>query len=225
MKPRKGNPDQYLQQNGGTYYARVRVPRTLEKAVGQTHLRQSLGTGNKAEANRLKHEVVAILKARIQGHRDNPAKPEGARLTLEFARKFRQHLQELRASDRQEDEEHASTLEDVASDMADKVEALHGTERAAKFYRAATSTEDSLMDLMGKWLDSSDDKESTKAGHRKALADLLEFLENPEARPTDITQRGAVRFVEHLETNSGLSAVTMGEKLRSVAADRKLSHL
>ncbi|HQC95143.1 MAG TPA: hypothetical protein PK306_05505 [Aquabacterium sp.] len=218
MKPRKGNPDQYLQQIGGTWYARVRVPRTLEKTVGQSHLRQSLGTGSKAQANRLKHEVVAILKARIQGHRDSPGKPEGARLTLQYAREFRQHLQELRASNRPEDEEQASTLEDVAVTLAEEVEAVHGTERAVKFYRAATSEEDSLQDLMGKWLDDSDDKESTKAGHRKALGDLLKFLDNPEARPADITKGTPGRYVDHMKANSGLSAVTLGEKLRSLAS-------
>ena len=37
MATKRGNPDQYLQKVGGTYYARVRA-RTLEKYTGQTHI-------------------------------------------------------------------------------------------------------------------------------------------------------------------------------------------
>ena len=42
MPIKRGNPDQFLQKVGGTYYARVRVPRTLEKYTGQTHIRRTL---------------------------------------------------------------------------------------------------------------------------------------------------------------------------------------
>lgn len=73
MHTKHGNPDQYLQRVGGTYYARVRVPRTLEKYVGQTHLRKSLGTGDKPTANRLKHAVVGSLKAELAQLRRDPA--------------------------------------------------------------------------------------------------------------------------------------------------------
>lgn len=216
MKPRKGNPDQHLQLVGGTYYARVRVPRTLEKVIGQTHLRESLKTGSKAEANRLKHDVVASLKSRIALYRRDPVKSPEHGLTLADARAFREQLQELRESHREEDEEHASTLEQVASELAEKVEALHGTARAVKWHKAATDTEDSLDTLMGKWLAANDYRESTNAGHRKALSDLLAFLDDPEARPRDITQKTAVRFVDHMVDSKTLAATTMRDRLVSL---------
>lgn len=58
MPAARSNQDQYLHKVGGTYYARVRVPRTLEKYTGQTHIRRTLETGDRAEANRRKHAVV-----------------------------------------------------------------------------------------------------------------------------------------------------------------------
>jgi len=72
MATSKSNPDQYLQKVGGTYYARVRVPRTLEKYTRQTHIRKSLETGDKAEANRRKHAVVGKIKAELERLRKAP---------------------------------------------------------------------------------------------------------------------------------------------------------
>lgn len=213
MRAKPGNPDQFLQLIGGTFYARVRVPRSLEKVVGQTHLRQSLKTGNKAEANRLKHRVVADLKAAIEAYRKDPVKPGQPGLTLAEARVFREELQRLRESPREEDEDKAATLELVASDIAEKVESLHGTPRAVKWLKAATATEDSLDALMGQWLGANDYRESTNAGHRKALADLLAFLEDPEARPRDVTQKTAARYVDAMVGSKTLAAATMRDRL------------
>lgn len=216
MIAKRGNPDQYLQKVGDTYYARVRVPRTLEKLVGQSHLRRTLGTGSKSEANQRKHKVVADLKGELASLRKAPPQPGAPGLTLADAKAFREQLQELRQSHREEDEEHASTLEQVASDMADKVEALHGTARAVKWFRSATATDDSLRDLMDKWVAASDYRESTKAGHRKALVDLLVFLEDEDARPRDVTKKTAARYVEAVTESKTLAHTTIRDRLVSL---------
>lgn len=217
MTIKRGNPDQHLQLVGGTYYARVRVPRTLEKLVGQSHIRRSLKTGSKAEANQRKYKVVAELKDSLEKLRGKPAQVEEKGYTLADARAIREELERLRESPIAEDAEKASTLEDVVSDMAEKVESLHGTPRAIKWHRAATATDSTLRELLEKWLAGADVVNSTKAGHTRALTDLLEFLDDDEARPQDVSQKTAIKFVDAMAAEQKLKHTTQRDRLISLA--------
>lgn len=162
MSIKRGNPDQYLQRVGGTYYARVRVPRTLEKYTGQTHIRRSLGTGDRADANRRKHAVVGTIKAEL--------------------------------------------------------ERLYGADKAKRWFKAATTTTDTLPELMDEWLRVSDYKASTNAGHRKALAEVLGFIGNDHAVPSDITRKVAISFIDNdlTQRDPGLAHSTIRDRLVSL---------
>lgn len=213
MPSRRSNPDQYLQKIGNTYYARVRVPRTLEKYVGQTHIRKSLQTSSRADANLKKHAAVARIKAELAELRKTPPAADGGGLSFADARAMREQLEHLRAA---EEGEQVADLELVASDHAEKLEALFGHEHALKWFRKATATGDTLKDLQDRWLDSADYKESTKAGHRKALAEVLEYLRNDDARPGDVTLQVAVAFIDHHLTARGLAHTTIRDRLVSL---------
>lgn len=213
MTTRRGNPDQYLQKVGGTYYARVRVPRTLEKYVGQTHIRRSLGTSSRAEANLKKHAVVARMKSELAALRAKPPKPDEPGLSFADARALRDQIAEVHAEG---DHEYASTLESVTLDHAESLERLVGPAHAAKWFRAATSTDDTLSEQMDKWMEVSDYKESTKAGHRKALAEVLSFLRDPEAHPADVTRSVAVSYIDKDLTQRGLAHTTIRDRLVSL---------
>lgn len=212
MPTRRSNPDQYLQKVGNTYYARVRVPRTLEKYVGQTHVRRSLQTSSRAEANLKKHFAVASIKAELAELRKTPA-GEGSGLSFADARAIRDQLEALRAAD---EDEKANDIENVVIEHAEKLEALYGREQATKWYRKATVTGDTLKDLQDRWLAASDYKESTKSGHRKALAEVLEYIRNEEARPADISIRTATGFIDHELTQRGLAGNTIRDRLVSL---------
>lgn len=213
MATRRANPDQYLQRVGNTYYARVRVPRTLEKFVGQTHIRRSLKTGSRAEANLVKHAAVAEMKGELAELRKSPPRPDGAGLTFADARAIREQLDRLRLAGEYEE---AGTLESVAVDRAERLEALYGHDKALEWYRKATATGDTLKDLQDRWLSASDYRESTKSGHRKALAEVLAYLRNEEARPGDITLRMAVGYIDHELTQRGLAYHTIRDRLVSL---------
>ena len=45
MRTAKGSTKQYLKRIGNTWYVNVRVPRTLEKALGTTHIRLAGAVG------------------------------------------------------------------------------------------------------------------------------------------------------------------------------------
>ena len=212
MATRRGNPDQYLQRIGDTYYARVRVPRTLEKVIGQSHLRRSLKTNSRAEANLRKHAMVARLKTELASirSRPSPAKFDGS---MEQAQAIREELVRLYAD---LDEDTAFEVEQVAVEHAKRLETLHGPAKATRWFKAATTTEDTLKTLQDRWLSSSDYKESTKAGHRKALAEVLEFFDDESALPSDVTRARAVKYIETALTTRGLAHATIRDRLVSL---------
>lgn len=213
MATKRGNPDQYLQKVGGTYYARVRVPRTLEKYTGQTHIRRSLGTGSRAEANLAKHSVVSRIKAELADLRKSPPKTGEAGLSFADAKAMREQILELQAKG---DHETVSTWEMVTLDRAESLERLVGTEKARKWYRAATQDDETLSELMDKWLSVSDYKESTKAGHRKALDEVLGFVKDKEAHPSDVGRKVAMNYIDDDLTQRGLAHSTIRDRLVSL---------
>lgn len=213
MATRRGNPDQYLQQVGGTYYARVRVPRTLEKYTGQTHIRRSLGTSSRAEANLKKHAMVARIKAELAALRKDPPKPGAPGLSFADAKAIRAQILTMEAKG---GHEAASTMEQVALDHAEALERLVGHDKARKWYRAATSDNATLEDLMDGWMGVSDYEESTKAGHRKALAEVLAFMGDTHAHPSDVTRHAAINYIDKDLTQRGLAHSTIRDRLVSL---------
>ena len=215
MATKRGNPDQYLQKVGGTYYARVRVPRTLEKYTGQTHIRRTLETGDRAEANRRKHAVVGRIKSELDALRRSPRKPDERGISFAQAKEWRG---ELIAAENSDDHELHSTIQGLVIDKAEEMERLYGTEKASRWYKAATTTTDTLPELMDKWLHVSDYKASTNAGHRKALAEVLAFVKNDHAAPADVTRKLAMSYIDNDLTQRGpaLAHSTIRDRLVSL---------
>jgi len=216
MATKRGNPDQYLQKVGGTYYARVRVPRTLEKYTGQTHIRRTLETGDRAEANRRKHAVVGTIKADLERLRKAPTGPLERGISFADAKLWREDLKAAELAD-DEGERH-DIIHDAAINKAEELERLYGTDKAKRWFKAATTTTDTLPELMGQWLDASDYKASTNAGHRKALAEVLKFVGNDHAVPADVTRKVAMSFIDTdlTERDPALAHSTIRDRLVSL---------
>lgn len=212
---KRGNPDQYLQKVGGTYYARVRVPRTLEKYTGQTHIRRTLGTGSRAEANLRKHSVVSKIKAELASLRDRPPADDAHGITFADARAMREQMEEFT---RAGDHERLELAEAAISTRVETIAELHGDKVARRWYRTAATTDETLSELMEKWLGASDYKESTKAGHKKALNEVLSFVEDKDAHPADVTRAVAIRYVDNDLTKRSppLSSNTIRDRLVSL---------
>ena len=169
----KSDRTRYLKRIGEKWYVNVRVPRTLEKQLGTSHIRRTLGTGDLTQANRLKLKHVAEIKAQLAAlaHQRSQGLPLLRGLTLADAAAMRQDILDAR---RRGDEVSAEHVEFEASDLAYKIEELHGEAAAHRFYRAVTRSEASLSDLCERWLSDKDDyKEGTKDAHREALRGLL----------------------------------------------------
>ena len=211
---KKSNPDQYLQKVGGTYYARVRVPRTLEQYTNQTHIRRTLETGDRGEANLRKHLVVGGIKAELAKLRRNPTDFPDRGISFAQAKLWREELLAADKLDDEGDREH--TIRGLVIDKAEEIERLYGTEKASRWYKAATTTTSTLSELMDGWMDVSDYKPSTKAGHRKALSEVLSFIKNEYATPSAITRNVAMSYLDNDLTQRGLAHTTIRDRLISL---------
>jgi integrase len=217
MATAKGNPKQYLKRIGGKWYVNVRVPRTLEKPLGTTHIRRTLRTGDLAEANRLKHAPVAEIKAELAALRSKAARGEPLKrgLTFDTAAAIRTDLEDARA---QQDEDREFILTSEANKLAHEVARLHGDATAHRFYRKATRTEPSMRVLSDKWLDNTDYKGVTKDAHREALAGLLEYLGDEDAMAMDVSRMKASEYVDEGLGRKGLAQRTIRRKINSLSA-------
>lgn len=81
----------YLQRLGNRWYVRVKVPRSLQGRLRNTHIRRALGTGDLAEANRLKWAALARIQSeleRLRQHHDglSAGVPEAPQWSLKVDR-------------------------------------------------------------------------------------------------------------------------------------------
>jgi integrase len=211
--------DTYLHRptgSTGTWYARVIVPRTLVKYVGQSHIRRSLKTTDKAEANRRKHAVVGEIKAELERLRKAPEKAQGRGISFAEAKAWREELKAAEARD--DDGERHDAVHDAVINKAEELEQLFGTDKAQRWFKAATldTTEEALSDLMDTWLKLSEFKASTNSAHRKALGEVLEYLKNDHAVPADVTRKVAVAYMDNDLTQRGLAHTTIRDRLVSL---------
>lgn len=216
MATKRGNPDQYLQKVGGTYYARVRVPRTLEQYTGQSHIRRTLETGDRAVANGRKHAVVGRIKAELSALRKSPRNLDERGISFAEAKEWREELRA--AEDAGDDGEQHTVVHDLVIDKAEQLERLYGPAKAKRWFKAATTTTETLPELMDAWLHVSDYKASTNAGHRKALAEVLGFVRNDHATPADVTRKVAMAYIDTnlTQRNPALAHSTIRDRLVSL---------
>src|SRR5688500_12093389 len=81
MSSSSSNATRYLQRLGHSWYVRVKIPPSLQKALGNTHVRRALGTRDLDQANVLKWAQVKAIKAELVRLRAaDPKADEAARI-------------------------------------------------------------------------------------------------------------------------------------------------
>lgn len=218
MASKRQSADTYLHRpagSTGTWYARVIVPRTLRRQVGQTHIRRSLQTASKAEANLKKHAIVGEIKAGFLKLRETKADGSSPGMSFQDARGWRDDIAALNAKG---DFDQAEALELAAVEQAERVEQLYGTHAAMRWHRAATVTTENLAELMARWLDGREFRESTKMGHRKALSEVLDFIGDATAHPADLSHERALAYIDTCLLARGLAANTIRDRLGSLGS-------
>jgi hypothetical protein len=124
--------DPYLKWRGGTASVRVQIPRPLWGVAGKREFVKALGTGDRQEANRLKHGYVAAFFREIEALKRG--KPNDA-LAAVYAKAAALQTVQITTSHPDGPE---SVREDLASEEAERIEDKHGEAAAVTFFKIAT---------------------------------------------------------------------------------------
>lgn len=194
----------YARWRGARLYLNLPIPADLRPyfrtAAGkdQTHVVESLGTGDPVKGRRLARErqaywVLEFAKLR-RGH---------AGELPSTIRKIRELREAMIQAQGQDSGEAVEVIEGLASDQAEEIEASAGLEAAQQFYRMATRPDRlTLREAVAKMNESQDVGESTKAKRGLYLRELLGFLQLEDCLPESVTEARAVAYVDWLNAGT-----------------------
>jgi integrase len=206
--------DPYLKWRGGAAYVRVQVPKPLWGVVGKREFVKALGTGDRQEANRLKHGYVAAFFREIEALKRG--KPNDA-LAAVYAKAAA--LQTARITTTNPDGAE-SVRDDLAIEEAETIEREHGEAIAVSFFKAATGRGTALMVLIDPWLAERGDSitEQTAGHHRVAVRSFLAWA-GQGSLVEDVTRKRAGEYVSYLlSPESGLKPTTVKRYVSSLSS-------
>lgn len=161
----------------------MRVPPSLWEIVGKKKLLVPLHTESLANANRLKWDAVAKLKAVIRAaERGTLGKPSNAltdealqwRRDIEHERP--QTLDVIDGTTGAVVETDLHILPDLLIERAEEIEQQRGAEAAASFYKIASGIETPITSLIDHWLtERADMKPRQRADYRRAVTKFGEW--------------------------------------------------
>lgn len=164
----KSNPDQYLYQrnNSRIWQVRVKVPSDLRGILG-THLQASLGTKNKAEANRKKRAVLAGLFDRIKAAELSIAGEAGE--VDERAVMLAEYRRAIVTATGSRDE-----IDTRRMVISEQLERKNATEEEGRYVFNTDDTE--FLPSFEKWTKTLPDDKDTASRIRKTKQELTDFM-------------------------------------------------
>lgn len=202
----------YLEVHGSKWRVVVNVPRQLKGKIG-TKLKRALGTDSLSEANRLKWDVIAELKAIIE-QAQNPAMSKDAAIAVarvkamdEARRLSRQRLLALshdeieRIDDRIGERAEELAGEPIGVGSLGIVEYEPERDALATQFMAIARNKETPVDFHhDKYMSMANVKARTAADDNRAIKHLKTWCETKGLPATlqSITKREAVRFCDDL---------------------------
>ncbi|KEC72005.1 integrase family protein [Rhizobium leguminosarum bv. phaseoli CCGM1] len=216
----------FLELHGNRWRVVVNVPKKLRSQLG-TKLKKSLGTDSLKEANRLKWDVIAELKATI-AHAENPSLSLGAARPVSREQAMQQAVrfadQRKRAFNPTQRDEIDEEIDWQAESLAGRPIAIDedGSEVfdpdrlrfATDFSRLARGDRTPIDLHHEKFLGMSHVKARTLADDRRAMKLLKDWCEKAGVPPylQSMTKKEAVRFCDELpDLTANLTAVTLNK--------------
>jgi integrase len=210
----------------GLWFLKRPIPPALQKhyaieASGKlrTHIIQSLGTHNRAEAEQLKRDPLRLIEAEFTRLGAGPIRQQSDKARQKLI-DIREAMAEVLARPDQNDpsnEAALSALEDMAENAAEHIEKAHGAEASQMAYTLATRPDKlSLKQALAERHKVANLTGQTKDAETRALGELLAFLKVPDALPEFLTEARAVAFVDHLNEGD-LSYATRKGRLSCLA--------
>lgn len=193
----------YLKQRGRTWYARVPIPKHLQKPNGPKEIVRSLQTRSKAEAQRLRWPVVSEIMVSLERQEKLP----DTQKALELAQRLQKPMS-------LEDRE---ALELAVHEHADAIEWEAGLRKAKNWYDIATGKGLPVSLALERWLEEATHlTRQTAQQNRRAIAEFIGFADDVVVGT--VGRREAGRFVsEHLIPGGG-AAKTINRKISSLSS-------
>lgn len=202
----------YLQKRKNTWYVVVEVPKGLRGEDVPPRFVQSLQTASLAEANRMKHPVVAEFHSRVDKLRQshNPRA-----VVMRDASEWKT----ARDLARKEDGADSEVFHELTMQIQALTQKLTEKDRelAEGFNRTALGKGTLIKDEYLLWLAECDDAEQTKVQHISTVKRFLGFA-GEFATVEDTTRRKAGEYVSELLTASGLARRTVKRHLSSLSS-------
>jgi hypothetical protein len=208
----------FLEQHGTKWRVVINVPRDLQKVVGKTKLKQGLDTDSLEVANRLKWAVVGELQSRISHLRSPDTTARDALRLAALRRQIEMADGDVEAVDMAIlDRAEAIAGPPVGTDAEGQPVFAHDRDRAAAdFANVAFGRRTPITAHRQIYLDhlKTTVKARTRADDERAFRYLTDWCKH-EGIPAFLETLGtreAVRFADHLATNSGgRSPVTLNK--------------
>lgn len=226
----------YLEQHGKQYRVQVWVPKALQEVYGKKLVKVPLHTSSKADANRLKIEVLARLHREFREAEKALGKMPSARDKLNTeAMDWRATLASEvpipysfvdTSGDLIEAEEHI-VRDDLLPERAREIEATHGTDIAKVFVQIATGENTPVRTLVDLWLSEAGIKERQKKEYRRAVERFHEWLTAPQGeRPrTGLESGGGIEAVTRKVAGRFISDTIVGKGVHPKTGNKTISCL
>lgn len=173
----------YLEWHGQQWRVQVKVPVKARPILGKSRLVRPLHTDSLANANRLKHRVIAdmqeeiaraLIEARRRGHRE-------ADKLLEEAFAWRTDIEAERQAPEELDDYGLPVGGDVVRGLlyerAEEIEKAQGEDRASTFYKVAMGQETPITSLADTWLaERADMKPRQRHDYHRSVRKLAGWL-------------------------------------------------
>lgn len=216
-----------LKLRNSTWYARLKVPRSLRTIVGKSEIVRSLHTRDLREANRLKHAQLADMHdelARLESKATLPT--ASAKAVLTTASALGNAVSAGRATQAEADlalqltlRDHVARIEPQASELgvspADIVERtlkiVRNTFRNRRTYVFSRTIRDYLEER------APHITNQTLEQKLKQLGELADWV-GPNSEVTEVTREQAGRYVEEVLVPSGRSVKTIKDRLSHLRA-------
>lgn len=214
----------YLEWHGQQWRVQVKVPVKARPILGKSRLVRPLHTDSLANANRLKHRVVAEFKetiARAEVEARRREHEEADKLTEEaFAWRDSLHA-ENDGPERLDDD--GMPIDGIASslivDRAEEIEKAEGFERASYFYKVATGRETPIMSVVAAWIaERAHTKPRQQIDYRRAVSKFVGWL-------AEAKLPGAIEAVNRKMAGRYVSEAMVGKGVHWKTANKDISAL
>jgi integrase len=215
--------NQYLKKQGNTWHVLVQVPARLRKAAGCWAYIKTLQTQDINEANRRKHDYVALFKRKIEALERGDQTNDLVAQLHEKALAWNKTLERAKGQVIHQHPDGPEYLTDFflgeISDEAREIEEEHGEKAAEMFFRAARGEgTPPLRTQIDQWLAEQLITEHTKAQHRTVLSRFLKWAGH-DTTVSDVTRRRAGEYRSHLlSPAAGIARTTARRYVSSLSA-------